>query len=129
MTAMDVREIISHDRFAMDAGIRLVSCGDGEAVTEVTLEPRHLNGVGTAQGGLIFTLADTAFAAATNAGEQTTVSLSTAINFLRPAGAGQTLTARAVTVSRGRSVCCIDVMVTDEQGRPVAKLQCTGFSK
>ena len=126
---MDIWEFISHDRFAMDAGIHLVSCGGGEAVVEVALEPRHLNAVGTAQGGLIFTLADTAFAAATNAGEQTTVSLSTAINFLRPAGAGQTLTARAVTVSRGHNVCCIDVTVTDERDRMVAKLQCTGFSK
>ena len=114
----------------MDAGIRLVSCGDGEAVTEVTLEPRHLNAVGTAQGGLIFTLADTAFAAAANAGGQETVSLSTTVNFLRSARAeAGKLTARAVTVSRGRSVCCIDVTVTDERGRAVAKLQCTGYSK
>ena len=127
---MDIWEFISHDRFAMDAGIRLVSCGDGEAVAEVALEPRHLNAVGTAQGGLIFTLADTAFAAAANAGAPETVSLSTTINFLRPARAeGGKLTAHAVTISRGRSVCCIDVTVTDEQGRAVAKLQCTGFSK
>ena len=126
---MDIWEFISHDRFAMDAGVRLVSCGDGEAVTEVTLEPRHLNAVGTAQGGLIFTLADTAFAAAANAGAPETVSLSTTVNFLRPARAEGKLIARAVTVSRGRSVCCIDVTVTDEQGRAVAKLQCTGFSK
>ena len=127
---MDIWEFISHDRFAMDAGIRLVSCGDGEAVTEVTLEPRHLNAVGTAQGGLICTLADTAFAAAANAGAPETVSLSTTVNFLRPArGEGTVLTAHAVTVSRGRSVCCIDVSVTDGEGRAVAKLQCTGFSK
>ena len=128
---MDIWEFISHDRFAMDAGIRLVSCGGGEAVAEVALEPRHLNAVGTAQGGLIFTLADTAFAAAANAGSPETVSLSTTVNFLRPARAeGEAkLTARAVTVSRGRSVCCIDVTVTDEQGRAVAKLQCTGYSK
>ena len=125
---MDIREFITHDRFAMDAGIRLVSCGDGEAVTEVTLNERHMNGVGTAQGGLIFTLADTAFAAAANAGGQTTVSLNTSINFLRAAREGK-LTAHAVTVSRGRSVCCIDVTVTDEQGRAVAKLQCTGYLK
>ena len=125
---MDVREFIEKDRFAADAGCRLTAWGDGEATVEVTVEERHLNAVGTAQGGLIFTLADTAFAAAANSGGQRTVSLSTTVSFLRPAAPGK-LTARAVTVSRTRSTCCIDVLVTDEAGRAVAKLQCTGYSK
>lgn len=125
---MDIWEFIAKDRFAMDAGCRLVSCGNGEAVTEVTLLPQHLNAVGTAQGGLIFTLADTAFAAAANADGQETVSLSATVTYLRPASIGK-LTAHAITVNRGKSICCIDVLVTDEQKRSIAKFQCTGYSK
>ncbi len=125
---MDIFALIGNDRFAQEAGCRLVSCGMGEAVVEVELEERHLNGVGTAQGGLIFTLADTAFAAAANEGGQQTVSLSTTISFLRAPRSG-ILRAHAVTVSRGRTTCCIDVTVTDGLDRLVAKLQCTGYSR
>ena len=125
---MDIREFIAKDRFAADAGCRLVSCADGEAVVEVELDERHLNAVGTAQGGLIFTLADTAFAAAANSGGQQTVSLSSTVSFLRPAKAGK-LIARATTVSRTHSTCCIDVLVTDASDRLLAKVQCTGYSR
>ena len=124
---MDVFEKIARDRFAMDAGCRLLSCGKGEAVLEIEAEERHLNGVGLVQGGLIFTLADTAFAAAANSDGRDTVSLSSTVSFLRPARSG-TLTARAVTVSRGRTTCCIEVSVTDGDGRLIAKMQGTGYT-
>ena len=127
-TEMDIYELIGNDRFAVENGCRLVECGGGEAVVEVELEPRHLNGVGAVQGGLIFTLADTAFAAAANADGHQIVSLSSTVNFLRAVRGGK-LTARAVPVSRGRTTCCYDVLVTDGEGKPVAKVQCTGFSK
>lgn len=124
----DIFELIGRDRFAAVSGVRLISCGAGEAVTEVEITPDHLNGVGTVQGGLIFTLADTAFAAAANAGGQKTVSLGAAVSFLRAPRAG-VLRAHAATVSRGRSTCCIEVSVTDGEGKLVAKMQSTGFSR
>lgn len=126
---MDPRELIANDRYATDAGIRLVSCGGGEAVLEVTLTERHLNADGFAQGGLIFTLADTAFAVAVNEkGKRDTVTLTSTANYIRPVSTG-TLTAKATTVSRGRSTCCVDVLVTNDAGKAVAKLQFTGFTK
>ena len=113
------------DRFAAEAGIRLVSCRDGEAVLEAELTEKSRNANGFAQGGMIFTLADTAFAVAANAGERDAVTLSCTVNFLRP-GIGSRLTAHAVIFSSTRSVCCADVTVTDDRGREVAKLLCTG---
>lgn len=125
---MDIREMIENDRFAACAGIRLVSCGGGEAVTEVDLAEQHLNAMGTAQGGLIFTLADTAFAAVSNDGRPQTVALNNDISFLRPATAG-TLRATATLVSSGRATCCVDVRVTDGAGKLVAKMQCIGHTR
>ena len=129
---MDGRTLIANDRFAAETGVRLVSCGGGSAVLELELTEKHLNAEGRPQGGLLFTLADTAFAVAANedarnAGRDT-VSLSSTINFLRPA-AGSTLTATAVTVSRGRTTCCVDVTITDAAGNTVAKAQCTGYTR
>ena len=123
---MDIQRLLNTDRFAADVGIRLVSAGNGEAVLALDLEERHLNGNSVAQGGVIFTLADTAFAVAMNNPERDAVSLDCAITFLRPAPLG-TLTAHAVTVSAGRRTCSVEVRVTDGQGRLVARMQGTGF--
>ena len=126
---MDIREMIANDRFAAFAGIKLVSCGGGEAVAEVELTEHHLNAVGTAQGGLIFTLADTAFAAVCNDGRPATVALNNDISFLRPAMAGGTLRATATLVSSGKATCCVDVRVPDGAGKLVAKMQCIGHTR
>ena len=55
------KEVIHNDRFAKYVGIRLVEVGKGYAVTELTLNENHLNGLDRIQGGVIFTLADYAF--------------------------------------------------------------------
>ena len=122
---MDVQTLLRDDRFAGEACIRPVSWRDGDAVLEVELTEKHLNANGVAQGGLIFTLADTAFAVAANAGPRDAVTQSCTVNFLRP-GSGSKLTAHASVFSSSRSVCCADVTVTDDRGREVAKLLCTG---
>lgn len=123
---MGALEFIGNDRFAAENGVRLVSCENGVAVTEVALEERHLNANHVAQGGLIFTLADTAFALLCTAGDRRGVGMANTINFLRP-GTGTKLTATAVFVNNGRTTNCVDVVVTDDQNRIVAKMQCTGY--
>ncbi|MBR1496795.1 MAG: PaaI family thioesterase [Oscillospiraceae bacterium] len=125
-TSKEAMELISRDRFAAENGIRLVSCAEGAAVAEVTLEERHKNANGVAQGGLIFTLADTAFALLCNSDGKHGVGVVNTINFLRP-GVGTRLTAVATMVGQTRSTCCVDVLVRDDQDRVVAKMQCTGY--
>ena len=66
-------------------GIRLVSAGHGYAEIEMTVTPEMLNGHETAHGGLIFTIADTAFAYACNSGNVRTVAQAATIAFLNPA--------------------------------------------
>ena len=118
--------IAEGDRFAAEIGIRLLSCENGLATAEVALTEKHLNANGVVQGGVIFTLADTAFALLCNADGKRGVGMVNTINFLRP-GTGAKLTATAAIVSKTRSTCCVDVLVTDDQGRGVAKMQCTGY--
>ena len=125
-TSKEALAFIANDRFASENGVRLISCENGVAVAEVSLEERHLNANGVAQGGLIFTLADTAFALLCNTDGRCAVGLQNSINFLRP-GTGTKLTAAATLVHSGRTTCCADVLVTDDRGRSVAKMQCTGY--
>jgi acyl-CoA thioesterase len=80
-----------------------------------------LNGHGSAHGGMIFALADTAFAYACNSRNQTTVAQSASITFLSPAQAGETLIAEArETALSGRSGTYY-VSVRTSDGRPVAE--------
>jgi acyl-CoA thioesterase len=101
------------DFTAHDLKIELQAVGAGTAALTMTIRPAMINGVGTAHGGYIFTLADTAFAYACNSGNQMTVAADCSIQFLRPAFAGSVLMAVATqTASAGRTGV-YDVLVTD----------------
>ena len=96
----ELRELLNKDdRFCRFNGMRLdvLRTGYAEAVMEIT--ENSLNGVGIAQGGAIFTLADLAFAGAANSYGFRTVGMNSTINFLRP-GLGKE-TARVVDAGGG----------------------------
>ncbi|WP_251048520.1 hydroxyphenylacetyl-CoA thioesterase PaaI [Microbacterium sp. ISL-103] len=95
----------------------------GEAVVSMTVRDDMLNGFSITHGGLVFTLADTAFAIACNEDERVTVAGGADITFLKSTTAGQRLTARAVRrVVSGRNGI-YDVTVTDDSGDVVAEVR------
>lgn len=104
-------------------GMTLERIGPGEAVIAMTVTPHMTNGHGTAHGGYIFTLADSAFAFACNSHNQRCVAQHCAITFLASPAAGDRLTATAVErVVVGRSGIC-DVTVIDQTGRVIAEFR------
>jgi len=123
-----VRRMLRRDRFAAAQGISLVDVREGYARARMRLGRRHMNGVGVAQGGAVFTLADFAFAAASNSHGTIAVGLDTSMTFAR-AGTGGALVAEAreVVVTRRVSVC--EVRVTDDAGALVALFRGTAFRK
>src|SRR3954470_18746453 len=85
-------------------GIELVEHGPGWARTRMTVRPDMVNGHDLAHGGLIFTLADTAFACACNSWGPVTVAAGAEIAFLAPARLGDELEALGeVRARRGRT--------------------------
>ncbi|AXL11553.1 hydroxyphenylacetyl-CoA thioesterase PaaI [Microbacterium foliorum] len=95
----------------------------GEAIVSMTVRDDMLNGFAITHGGLVFTLADTAFAIACNEDERVTVAGGADITFLKSTTAGQRLTARAVRrVVSGRNGL-YDVTVTDDSGDVVAEVR------
>ncbi|WP_082508844.1 hydroxyphenylacetyl-CoA thioesterase PaaI [Microbacterium sp. Leaf161] len=95
----------------------------GEAVVSMTVRDDMLNGFAITHGGLVFTLADTAFAIACNEDERVTVAGGADITFLKSTVAGQRLTARAIRrVVSGRNGI-YDVTVIDESGDVVAEVR------
>ena len=81
------------------------------------------NGFHITHGGLVFTLADTAFAIACNEDDTVTVAAGADITFLKSTVAGQTLTATAVRRTRSGRTGLYDVSVVDEHGDAVAEFR------
>ena len=122
-------ETFSGDLFAVQVtGIVLEQAGENYARCTLALESRHRNANHQVMGGVIFTLADFAFAVAANgSGLQTpTVTLASQIQYLSPVR-GERLTAETNCLKNGRSTCVFEVLVTDELGTKIAKATVTGY--
>ncbi len=110
------------DKFARHAGIELVDAGPGWAKTRMKIEPFHLNGAKTVHGGAIFTLADFAFAVASNSHGTMAMGINTSVSFVKAALKGS-LYADAQEQSKGPKLASYSVMVTDDDGDVVAIFQ------
>jgi acyl-CoA thioesterase len=120
-TAEAVREkMYSQDRAAQALGITVEAIGPASAVCQMTVREDMLNGHATCHGGLIFTLADTAFAYACNAGNRRTVALACQISFIAAARPGDVLRASAREQSRTGRTGVYDVEVRGADGAIVA---------
>jgi acyl-CoA thioesterase len=114
------------DNFAKFIGAKITEARPGYAAAELEIGDEHLNGVGIVQGGVTYTLADFAFAAASNASEKRVIGVQSSITYFKPPK-GKRLRAEAREVSSSRRLCnyCIDVY--DELGTYVARLNALGF--
>ena len=110
------RERMSADKFVCGVlGVELVEAGVGTARAELTVRPEHMNGVGVCQGGVLFSLADFAFAAACNYAEEPVIGLEVSISYCKTVKTGKII-AEAKEVSRTRSTALAEIRVTDESG-------------
>jgi acyl-CoA thioesterase len=123
-----LEQILKNDRFANHNDIRLVSIGKGEATAELTVSEKHLNGVDIIQGGALFTLADFAFAAASNSHGRIAVAANASINFFKGVSTGK-LTALAKEHSSGKTLATYTVDIVDETGAKIAFFNGTAFLK
>lgn len=118
-----MRAMMQRDAASAMLGMTVELDEPGEAVVSMRVRDDMLNGFAITHGGLVFTLADTAFAIACNEDERVTVAGGADITFLKSTTSGQRLTARAIRrVVSGRNGI-YDVTVTDESGDVVAEVR------
>ena len=108
-------------------GLEIEEAREGYSRVRMTLRPDMLNGHRTAHGGIIFALADSAFAYACNSRNLRTVAAQASIVFLEPAREGETLIAEAREQALVGRSGVYHVSVTSEDGRTIAEF--TGFSR
>lgn len=122
----EVKKIFKRDRFATDNGAVIDEIGDHYAKCSLIIGERHKNALGAVMGGVAFTLADFAFAVASNWQKSGTVSLSSNIAYLGSVK-GERLIAEAKCVKDGRTTCYYQVDVSDNLGTKVAAVSVTGY--
>ena len=110
----------SRDRSAQALGMRIEQVGPGRATVRMTVRGDMVNGHHICHGGLIFTLADTAFAYACNSYNKNTVASACHIDFLAPAKEGETLEAEAVEQSASGRTGVYDITVRTTGGKTIA---------
>lgn len=119
---------IQNDRFAKFIGTELEQVAPGYAVVRMEITENHLNGVDMVQGGVIFALADYAFAAACNAEGNLCVAINANISYIK-SPKGKVLTATAKVISSGKKICNVHIDVTDDNQDLIAVIQATGYRK
>lgn len=110
----------AEDDASKSLGMAITSVGPGHATLTMTVRPDMVNGHDICHGGMLFTLADSAFAFACNSHNQSAVAAGARIEFLAPGKLGDILTAAAEQVSQGRRTGVYDVVVSNQDGRTLA---------
>lgn len=121
-----------NDRFAKDLfvhdslGAYITEVREGYAKCEMQILASHCNAIGIPMGGVLFTLADFAFAVAANQDDKTVVTQAAQITFLTPA-TGKTLIAEAKLIRAGSMTSFYKIFISDDHGTEVAFATANGY--
>jgi acyl-CoA thioesterase len=123
--AQQLAENVAQTLYAIDKtsqalGIRIVEVRPGYARLAMVVRGDMVNGHGICHGGMVFTLADSAFAFACNSHNENTVAATASIDFLAPSRQGDELTAIASEVWRSRRNGIYEVTVINQEGARIA---------
>lgn len=123
----EIRAFFAEDKFATKTtGIVIDQVEEDYAKCSLCLNENHKNLFGDVMGGVLFTLADFAFAVATNRPGQYITTLSSEIRYLAKTK-GDHLYAECKVVKNGSRASFADVVITDELGRKIALVSMSGL--
>jgi len=106
-----ILSIMKNEPYGRYLGIKLTQLGPGTATAELTPDKNMLNAHGTVHGGVIFSLADYVFAAASNSYGKTAVGVTTNVNFMSTGNLGETLTATAEEIKKNHRLGWYNIRV------------------
>jgi len=112
-----------NDRASPWIGMRLDTIDEGRSKMSLVVQDHHVNGHDICHGGIIFSLADSAFAFACNSRNQNTVAQHNSITYISPGKLGDTLTADAKEVSLSGRSGIYDVTVTNQNNDVIAEFR------
>lgn len=129
MDEQEVASLIDSAPLARALDIRLEEVGPGYARARLSGGAAVQRWDGIVHGGAIMTLADQAFAGALHSVGRPYVGVQINIHFIAVAKSGQGLIAEARTIHQGKTMSVVDITVTDEGGRLIARATATGVAQ
>ena len=115
-----LKAYFKNDRYATLTGVEILETDKGYCKAKLKIEDKHLNAANVVQGGAIFTLADLAFAVASNSQGQLALAINVNISFLKGKSDG-TLYATARETTSPKRIGAYDILVTDENQEIIAR--------
>jgi acyl-CoA thioesterase len=123
-----MERFIEQDSYARYLGVEICRWSEGYAKAKLELNRNHLNSVNTVHGGVIFSLADSAFSVASNSHGTVAVAIQVCISYFKAVGSG-TLYAEAREVSLNPKLATYLIEVKDESGSLLGLFQGTVYRK
>ncbi len=123
-----IKRFFEEDGFVKLAGIEIVEVTDEKAVVKAKIGKEHRNANGSAQGGMLYTVADFAFAVLGNHLHSVTVTQVGQISYIKAAVTDE-ITATATEVARSGHTTVSQVVITDDKGQTVCVCSFNGFVK
>src|SRR5215469_11075118 len=122
--------LFAADEASRNLGMRVAAVKPGFARVRMTVRGDMVNGHGICHGGIVFSLADSAFAVACNTHNAVTVAAAASIDFLAPARTNDELTAEARELWRSKRSGLYEICVRNQSGETIAlfrgRSHCTG---
>jgi acyl-CoA thioesterase len=112
--------LLAGDEASRSLGIRMEDVKPGAARLRMTVRADMVNGHGICHGGIVFALADSAFAVACNTYDTITVAAAASIDFLAPVRVNDELTAQARELWRSKRSGIYEIVVSNQRGEAVA---------
>jgi len=116
-----LRDLFNHDPFCERLGMEIIELQKGYAKVRMKLDPSHLNFNKFVHGGVIFTLLDQAFAAASNSHNESSVAVSMDVQFVNAPAPQGMLFAEAREAEKSRKLGLYEMTVQDQSGRLICK--------
>jgi acyl-CoA thioesterase len=120
LAELSAEALFANDQASRKLGIGIESVRPGFARLRMTVRTDMVNGHGMCHGGIVFALADSAFAVACNTYNEVTVAAAAAIDFLAPAHVDDELAAEARELWRSKRSGIYEITVLNQRGETVA---------
>lgn len=122
----EARHFFAGDKYAVEVtGIEIDAVDECYSKCSLCLDERHRGAHGQIMGGVMFTLADFAFAVATNSPQSFTATANSSISYLS-AAKGDKLFAECRKIKEGKRLCFYEIKITDDLETEVAVISTTG---
>ncbi len=122
------KRIFEDDGFVKLAGVEIVEVDEKKAVVAANISAQHLNANGSVQGGMLYTVADFAFAVLGNYNHPMTVTQVGQISYVKAAFTNRIIATATERVRSGHNTVC-EVIITDDKGTVVCVCSFNGFVK